>query len=756
MSAHIARYPQHVLLAALCCGIAAANAIRIGREAALLAVVAGVTSLGAPRVRFVLLAVGLALGGLWVGSVRLAAIDRSPLSAELGHIDRATVVVTGPARRSLFTLRLPARIERFGAQRIREPVLLELPLGRAPPQGAVLELTATLVAPRGPDGGFDERTWLRRHGVHVVVRGRDWRVVGHRGGLTGFADRVRGSIDTAIASGTTGERRAVLLGIVLGEDEGLTDSLRDHFRASGLYHLLAVSGSNVALVAGGVLLLAWLLGIPRLIGEVGALAAIGAYVMAVGAQPSVVRAGVAGALTSLAWICARERDRWWFLLVGALVLLVWSPYNLLDAGFQLSFAAVAAIFVLVPPLMRLLEGYPLPGVVAGVVAVSTACGAVTAPILLVQFGSVPTYSVFSNALAAPVVAPLLGLGLLSAVVYPLLPDVATLVASLDGWLAAYLSACARMVAGLPYARIGALPMLGVVGAVVFAWVGARSVRRRAEAGIALAVVALAGFAGWHMLPHASSPPPPNGLRITFLDVGQGDGALIQVPEGAVLVDEGPPEAHVAAQLRRHGVRSLSVVVLTHPERDHVGGAAEVLASTPAQVVLDPRIAATGPDERAAIVAARAQHDRIVMARPGVAFRIGRLRIRVLWPDGPGLPSDNPNDDATVLLVSYGQTDALFAADAESNVLLPLRLPSVEILKVSHHGSADAGLAELLEDLRPRIAVISVGADNTYGHPTAETLAALHASPGLAVYRTDEDGAVTVESDGRRITVATEH
>ena len=173
-------------------------------------------------------------------------------------------------------------------------------------------------------------------------------------------------------------------------------------------------------------------------------------------------------------------------------------------------------------------------------------------------------------------------------------------------------------------------------------------------------------------------------------------------------------------------------------------------------MLDPRIAATGPDERAAIAAARAQHDRIVMARPGVAFRIGRLRIRVLWPDGPGLPSDNPNDDATVLLVSYGQTDALFAADAESNVLLPLRLPPVEILKVSHHGSADAGLAELLEDLRPRIAVISVGADNTYGHPTAETLAALHASPGLAVYRTDEDGAVTVESDGRRITVATEH
>ena len=387
---------------------------------------------------------------------------------------------------------------------------------------------------------------------------------------------------------------------------------------------------------------------------------------------------------------------------------------------------------------------------------STACGLVTAPILLVQFGSVPAYSVFSNALAAPVVAPLLGLGLLSAVLYPLLPDVAALVAALDGWLAAYLSACARLVAGLPYARIGAMPLLGVTGVLVLIWARHATMRRRGQATTVLAVVAIAGLAGWRMLPQAGPPPPPSGLRITFLDVGQGDGALLQVPEGAVLIDEGPPEAHVVTQLRRLGVRALSVVVLTHPERDHVGGAADVLDAIPAQVVLDPRIAATGPDERAAIAAAHERHDRIVTARPGVTFRIGGLRIRVLWPDGPGLPSDNPNDDATVLLVSYGQTDALFTADAESNVLLPLHLPPVEILKVSHHGSRDEGLPSLLDDLRPRIAVVSVGAGNTYGHPTPETLAALGAQPGLAVYRTDENGAVTVESDGDRITVATEH
>ena len=180
-------------------------------------------------------------------------------------------------------------------------------------------------------------------------------------------------------------------------------------------------------------------------GQMGALAAIGAYVLAVGAQPSVVRAGVAGGLASLAWMCARERDRWWFLLLGALVLLAWSPYNLLDPGFQLSFVAVAAIFTLVPRLMNRFEGYPMPRPAAAVVAVSIACGVATAPILLFQFGSVPAYSVIANAMAAPVVAPLLGIGLLSAALHPFVPDVAALLSWLDGWLAAYLVVCARAV-----------------------------------------------------------------------------------------------------------------------------------------------------------------------------------------------------------------------------------------------------------------------------------------------------------------------
>ena len=185
-------------------------------------------------------------------------------------------------------------------------------------------------------------------------------MVGRRGGLGGLGDRLREEVSSSLASGSSGEPRAVLAGVVLGEDEGLDAGLRDSFRASGLYHLLAVSGQNVAYVVAGTILLVWTLGLPRWFGELGALAAVAAYVLAVGWQPSVVRAGVAGGLASLAWLASRPRDRWYFLLVGAAVLLAWNPYSLLEPGFQLSFAAVAAIFVLVPPISRRLEGYPLP------------------------------------------------------------------------------------------------------------------------------------------------------------------------------------------------------------------------------------------------------------------------------------------------------------------------------------------------------------------------------------------------------------
>jgi competence protein ComEC len=451
----LARAAPHRLAASLCLGIAGANLARasVAGLAAFAGLLAVVAVMWPEATRPWLLCGALALCGWCWGSARLDALDRSVLLARAETSERSLVVVTGPARRTRFELRVPGQVRRFGQLVFHESVLLELPLGRAPPQGAVLEAVTTVRQPRPAKDGFDESTWLRRHGVHVVLRADRWRVVGHRGGLGGVADRLRAWLARSIAPGLHGDRRGIVEGVVLGDEQALSESLRQRFRASGLYHLLAVSGQNVALVAGGALVLAWLVGLPRWLGQLCALGSIGAYVLAVGAQPSVVRAGVAGALVSLAWLAARPADRWYFLLLGALALLVWNPYSLLDPGFQLSFAAVAAIFVLAPRVSRALEGYPLPGKLAAVLAISTACGLATAPILWFQFHAVPLLTVPANALAASAVPPLLGLAFASALAGLLFPPAATTFAWVNGWCAAYLAGCARAVGGLPGAQV---------------------------------------------------------------------------------------------------------------------------------------------------------------------------------------------------------------------------------------------------------------------------------------------------------------
>jgi len=462
------RYPSQLLAGSLCVGLVAANVARAQIVLTLLvAALLGWAATVSRGSRLGLLAVALACAGWWWGSARLDALDRSPLTARIDTAARVRMTITGPARPGEYDVRAPAIVTRFAGLALREPVQLKLPLGRAPPQGAILDALVRVTTPRGPKNGFDERTWLRRKGVHVVLFVDRWRIAGRRGGLGGVADALRRQLQSSVARGLTGSRAAVLEGVVLGEESGLSEELRRRFRASGLYHLLAVSGQNVALVAGSVLLLVWLLGIPRLVGQLGALAAICGYVLAVGAQPSVIRAGVAGALGCLAWLTARAADRWQLLLVGAIVLLAWNPYTLLDAGFQFSFAAVLAIFLLVPRFRRFLEGYPLGSSLRLVVAISAACGLATAPIAWFQFHSVQLLTVPANALAAPAVAPLLALALAAAAVAPFSPGAATALAWLNGWCAAYLVAVARLVGGLPIAQIRSTRALLVLLAGAF-------------------------------------------------------------------------------------------------------------------------------------------------------------------------------------------------------------------------------------------------------------------------------------------------
>ena len=386
-----------------------------------------------------------------------------------------------------------------------------------------------------------------------------------------------------------------------------------------------------------------------MLGEVFALAAIGGYVLAVGWQPSVVRAGIAGALASLAWLAARPQDRWYFLLLGAAVLLAWNPYSLLDAGFQLSFAAVAAIFVVVPRLERSLAGYPVPRSLAEVVAVSAACGVATAPILLTQFGAVPLYSIPANALAFPVVAPLLGLALVTALVAPAVPPVAVALAWLNGWLAAYLAGCARLVGGLPYAAVSTRTAL-VAAAVVLGLVVGQ-----------LALAPATRTAGCRADPARGADRRRLASSFRHSRAACSERAANHVPRRR------PGRRRAPAGPGRGGARSTRAH-RRRTSRDSCGGSAwRACRSSSSRI---PSAITSAGRRRcsngcgsgsSSIRRSRAQstEEQLGARRssatpraassspgPGRAIASARLRLRVLWPDGPGLTgrgSERPRD-----------------------------------------------------------------------------------------------------------------
>jgi competence protein ComEC len=436
------------------------------------------------------------------------------------------------------------------------------------------------------------------------------------------------------------------------------------------------------------------------------------------------------------------------------------------------------------------------------IAITVAATLATAPLLAYHFGSVPLAGLPANLLALPAVAPAMWLGMVKAslgLVAPLLPGAdgaAEALGPLTRVPIGYLDGLAERCATLPGGRLE-LP-LSSTPAVVLAYAAMitlpywpRLARRAVGTGRAVAAAngwgspfsrpgALELAAAWRRSPPLlrsgatclvvallilgggavlATPAPPGTLTVRFLDIGQGDATLIQDGAGAAaLFDGGPPEARVYRQLRAAGVRRLDLMVATHQSRDHHGGLHEVLERIPTALLLENSDGTTDRDFRRLLTEADARGIRHVAARAGQVLQVGRLRIEILSPAPlpPGAPApEDPNPRGVAAIVSAGDFDLWLSADAESEAILPLPLRPVEAMKVSHHGSADPGLPAVLERLRPQVAAIEVGAGNSYGHPTPETLAALRAAVPH-VYRTDRDGTVTLTLRDGRMDVTTEH
>lgn len=786
----LARRPYHLGLAALSLGLGLATG-PFGR--ALLAAAAGMTilaALGAARLAVVCGA--LLMTGAFLGGIRVQRIDADAVRLPPGERFEGRAVLLEPPRPGRFGASAAAALGTGSGSARGEHVLVRGGReARWPPGsgvGAEVAVSGRLEVPRSrPGAAFDWPAYLRRRGIASELDADTLRSTGAvRGGLSGWVDAVRRRAERALSSGLSPPRAALLRGMVLGQDERVAEPVKEDFRRSGLAHLLAVSGQNVMLLGALALPLFGVVGLGARARLLGVLALIALYVPLAGAGASLQRAGVMGAAGLVALVAGRPASRGYALLLAAAVTLGANPRVSGDPGWQLSFAAVAGIAWWGPALRRPLAG--LPGPLAEGLAMTLAATAATAPLLAHHFGSVSLAGLPANVLALPVVAPIMWMGMVEAGVAqvgalgPGFEEVAAVVCGVlaqgGGLMLGYLEGLAGRFAEAPGAAValplGSPPRVGLayagLGAVSFAI--SRSARRAEPwaatfAGwwrrlpsrhrIAATVATLGAVAvfGWWSL----SPPsgPPDRLTVSFLDIGQGDATLVQDPMGgAVLFDGGPPEGRVVRRLRAAGVERLGAVVATHMSRDHHGGLADVLREFPVDLLLDGGDGTRDPTFRAMLAEADRQGIRRVPARAGQTLRVGALTIRVLGPPprAPGPPPEDPNPRAVAAVVSSGAFDLFLSGDAESPSLVNLPLPDVEAMKVSHHGSADPGLPAVLARLRPQVAGIEVGAGNSYGHPTAGTLQALRAA-GTRVYRTDQQGTVTLSVSGTELSVETE-
>jgi competence protein ComEC len=755
------RHPRHAILFAATAGLLLGP---LSQPLSVLAAVALAAALALPLPprALPLLAAGALLLGAVVADLRLTALEGGRLPGLHGRSIAARAVMLEPVR------------VRPGGLATARARLLD---GPAPGEGAVLRIrgpahpgawpgVGEIVALAGavePLGRFD--AYQRRRGALVAVEVSRLRVTGERRrGLAGVVDSARRRAETGLARGLEPPEAALLRGMVLGQDEQLSDDVRTDFKRSGLAHVLAVSGQNVMLLATLVLGAGAAVGAGLRARLLLALALVALYVPLTGAGPSIQRAGVMGAAGLVAALAGRPAHRWYALGLAAAVTLTLNPRAAGEPGWQLSFAAVVALLALAPPLRGWLAR-TLPGPVADIAAMTVAATIGTAPLMAMHFGQVSLAALPANLLAAAAIAPVMWLGMLAAGAAQIAPELAAPFAVVNAPLLGFVEWVARTMAGAPAAvlplRLGSPAALGLAyaalaGAVTAARLvgrrlpsrGVRLPRHRAQPTRArlAAAVAVAGAIVVLLAAATSARDAPvlvdGEVVVSFLDVGQGDATLIQSGQANVLVDTGPPGGPILQRLREAGVRRLDGLVLTHAQTDHEGMALEVMRAYPTRLVVDGGAGWPTYVQRGLPAAIAARRARRLDAHAGQVISFGAITIRVLWPPAPGpsfRPEGDPNDRAIVALVRVGDFDLFLPADAESNVTAPLSLPRVEALKVAHHGSDDAGLPALLERLQPAVAAIEVGRGNTYGHPTPSTLTALRAVD--EVFRTDRDGTV---------------
>ncbi|MFC5804375.1 ComEC/Rec2 family competence protein [Streptomyces formicae] len=726
-------------------------------------------------------AAGAAAGGLCA-----ADLYRGPVPEAARRYGRITVelTVTGDPR--------PIRPRVRGAHLTGTAVALQAEVTRVTtPDGATVATRAPVLVIARPGAATGE--WMRllpSTRLLLAVRSepplqgdaRFAAVLKARGAgpprITGpptAVQRTAGDLRAGLRRATDGldaDARALLPGLVVGDTSRIDPELYDAFEATDLTHLLAVSGSNLTVVLfllvgpPGLALRAERGGLaPRLGISLRATALLGggltlAFVVVCRPDPSVMRAAACGLITLLAIGTGRRRSLIPALAGAVLLLVLYDPRLAVAYGFLLSVLATGALLTIAPRWSEALQRHGVPGRLAEALAAAAAAQAVCAPVVAVFAARVSLVAVPCNLFAELAVAPATVLGFAALAMAPVAIPVAEMLARCAGWPAEWIAGVARTGAALPGAQTdwpggwrGGLLLATVTALVVL--VGRRVVRQPWPAAACALLLVLAVVRPAPLTRAVTGWPPP-GWAFAMCDVGQGDATVLAAGDDtAVVVDAGPDPVLTDRCLRELGVSRIPLLLLTHFHADHVAGLSGVLRGRTVGAVQTTTL--EEPPEQAAFVrrTAVAAGVPVIRAAAGERRRAGRLDWRVLWPAaGPGPPPEGPNDASVVLFVRVtGGPSLLLLGDLEPPAQQGLirahpALPPVDVLKVAHHGSPFQHPG-LLAGARPRLALISCGRDNPYGHPSARAIDALRAQ-GAAVLRTDRDGAVAVTGAGDQL------
>ena len=719
----------------------------LGLGAALAALAAAVAALGR---RWAAVAAALVAAVAAVSALGyVQSVTREPLGDTGSRVIAEARVIGDMRVRDGFagpSLDVRAHVESVTHQgttwRVGSPVILRMGMDQAPPIGSVVNVTGSLM-PGDPTRGF---------GAGIDVE--DIVVIQSPGAMGLLAGTVRGSLRTAL-EGAPPRSAALVEGLAVGDETQQPEELEEQMRIAGLSHLTAVSGGNTSIVVGAVLLVTSLLGAGLVLRVATSAVALGAFVVIVGPQPSVLRAAVMAVVALVAILSGGRRHGLHALAFACVVLLILSPALATSWGFALSVAATGGLVVLAGPLLRRWggEGRARRAVVSAL-ALTVGAQVATLPLIATFGDGLSLVAVPANLLAAPAVAPVTVLGLLAAIVGVVAPGIAVVLARLAEPFAAWIAWVAQVSASTPVATLpwpggllGAGLALGVAAVLVFVIRRhrGRHERRGRPRTLALVAVIIAVVATLALrVPERAGWPPP-GWIAAVCDVGQGDALVLRgLTGGAILVDAGPDPAAVDQCLDDLGVDRIELLVLTHHHADHVAGVPGVLAGRAVSAALVSPL--QEPVEQVRLVEGWLGGIPVSSARAGERRIVDGMELTVLWPQRIIRGSESaPNNASIVLLANVRGVRFLLLGDVEIAAQVALRTslaaPGVDVVKVAHHGSRlqDPALAAWTAG---RIALISVGADNDYGHPAPETVSSW-LDAGALVARTDEAGDIAI-------------